>query len=371
VKAKPLAILLTAAAFLSGSAILTSLGAQTPAPAPTGTARPASGPVSRQKTVQMRGFSMRLVEHSPEGVQSYLDAIDELADMGCTWINLSIATYQNDVHAERITLMNWNEVPSEKDILRIMAKAKSRGMGVMLMPVVLLSNSGAKDWRGVIHPGDDGPTAWDNWFAAYNAFIMKCAHLAHDGDVDIFCVGSELLSTETFRDRWVDQIDQIKSVYKGKLTYSANWDHYEVVTFWDKLDYVGMNNYNELASMPGVPVPELIKAWQPIKDKVLKFAAEKKKPFMFTEVGWHNLQNTLAEPWNYVAEGAIDHTEQLHAFESFVDTWKDVPKDKFMGAFIWEWYPGGKVVNGNFSRGTYSLQSTPALEVVKKWFAMP
>jgi hypothetical protein len=54
-----------------------------------------------------------------------------------------------------------------------------------------------------------------------------------------------------------------------------------------------------------------------------------------------------------------------------VETWKPVPKERFMGAFIWEWYPDGKVVNGNFSRGTYSLQSTPALEVVKKWFAIP
>jgi hypothetical protein len=363
--------LITAAAILTTSGLFCSLRAQVPASASTRAARTASGPLSRQKTVQMRGFSMRLVEHTPEGVQSYLDAIDELADMGCTWINFSLATYQNDARAERITLMNWNEVPSEKDILRVMAKAKSRGMGVMLMPVVLLSNSGAKDWRGVINPGNGEGAAWDNWFASYNAFVMKCAHLAHDGDVDIFVVGSELLSTETFRDRWVDQIDQIKSVYKGKLTYSANWDHYEVVTFWDKLDYVGMNNYNELAKAPGVPVAELNKAWEPIKTKVLKFAAEKKKPFMFTEVGWHNLQNTLAEPWNYVAEGEINHTEQLHAFQSFVETWKDTPKDQFMGAFIWEWYPGGKVVNGNFSHGTYSLQSTPALEVVKKWFAMP
>jgi hypothetical protein len=332
--------------------------------APAG--RLTSGPMSRQKTVQMRGFSMRLIETSPEGVQSYLDAIDELADMGCTWINFSIATYQNDVRAERITTFNATVLPSEKDILRIMAKAKSRGMGVMVMPVVLLSNSGSKDWRGVINPPN-----WDTWFASYNAFVTKLAKIAQEGDVDIMCVGSELLSTEPFRERWVDEIAQIRAVYKGKLTYSANWDHYEVVSFWDQLDYVGMNNYHELAQTSGVPVEKLNEAWAPIKKNILEFAAKQKKPFMFTEVGWHNLDNTVKEPWNYVADGHIDHTEQLHAFQSFVDTWKDVPKEQFMGAFIWEWYPGGKVVNGNYSKGTYSLQATPALEVVKKWFAMP
>jgi hypothetical protein len=38
-----------------------------------------------------------------------------------------------------------------------------------------------------------------------------------------------------------------------------------------------------------------------------------------------------------------------------------------MGFFIWEWCPLGHVTD----RGTYSLQDTPALEVVKKWFAAP
>ena len=53
---------------------------------------------------------------------------------------------------------------------------------------------------------------------------------------------------------------------------------------------------------------------------------------------------------------------------SFVETWQPVPKDQFMGAFIWEWCPLGHVTD----HGTYSLQDTPALNnVVLKWFAAP
>ena len=63
----------------------------------------------------------------------------------------------------------------------------------------------------------------------------------------------------------------------------------------------------------------------------------------------------------------MDYNEQLHAFQSFIESWQTVPNRQFMGAFIWEWYPGGKFGD----RGTYSLQGTPALEVVKKWFAAP
>jgi hypothetical protein len=313
------------------------------------------------KTDQIRGFTIQLTSSQPEAAEGYLQAIDELADMGCTWVNFSIAARQDNIHSESIAII-WQNIPSQKDLERIFHKAKSRGMGIMLMPIVLLNNSGPKDWRGVI-----APPSWDNWFASYTAYITFMARLAKSCNVDIFCVGSELLSTEPFRERWIDTVAQIKLNYQGKLTYSANWDHYDPdkggPTFWDQLDYIGMNNYNDLASAPGAPLDELDKAWIPIKKNVLDFAARLNKPFMFTEVGWHNLKNTIPEPWNYVAQDPIDHSEQERAFQSFVDTWTGVPNKQFMGAFVWEWRPGGKPTD----HGSYSLQGTASLDIVKKW----
>jgi hypothetical protein len=308
---------------------------------------------------QIRGFSIQLSD--PQGRDSYLKAIDDLADMGCTWVNFVIAARQLDKKAESISI-NWQNIPSEKDIARILRHAKARGMNVMLMPIVLLDKSGSKDWRGVIAPPN-----WDNWFASYGMYIKFMARLAKSCNVDVFCVGSELLSTEPFRQRWLDVIADIRAIFPGKLTYSANWDHYDGArggpTFWDQLDYIGMNNYNELADKPGATLPELEKAWEPIKRDILTFVDQQRKPFFFTEVGWHNLDNTIKEPWNYVADGPIDNTEQLHAYQSFVATWANVPHSKFMGAFIWEWRPGSKPED----HGTYSLQGEPALDVVKKW----
>jgi hypothetical protein len=369
-----LLILAMAAAGLSGSwsAAQTEPTGAVPGPAatrtPMTTSMSGTTPATHKKTDQMRGFSVRLVDPSDKGVASYLAAIDELAAMGCTWINLPVTAFQENAKAEEIGL-GKADAPSETDMLRVMARAKERGMGIMMMPTVLLRQTGSKDWRGVINPPN-----WDTWFASYRKYITSMARIAQKGKVDIFVVGSELLSTEPQRDRWVETIGQIKKEYKGKLTYSANWDHYGTVSFWDQLDYVGMNNYYELskkADGAGVTVEDLNKAWAPIQKNILDFAARQNKPFLFTEVGWHNLDNTLKEPWNYVATGKLDLDQQKRAYESFVETWGKVPKEQFMGAFIWEWYPEGKVVNGNYSHGTYSLQATPALEVVKKWFAMP
>jgi hypothetical protein len=308
---------------------------------------------------QIRGFSIQLSD--PQGRDNYLKAIDDLADMGCTWVNLVVAARQADKKAESISI-NWQNIPSEKDIVRILRHAKARGMNVMLMPIVLLDKAGSKDWRGVI-----APASWDNWFASYTMYIKFMAKLAKSCNVDVFCVGSELLSTEPFRQRWIDVIAGIRAIFPGKLTYSANWDHYDGArggpTFWDQLDYIGMNNYNELADHPGATLPELEKAWEPIKRDILTFVDQQRKPFFFTEVGWHNLDNTIKEPWNYVADGAVDPKEQLHAYQSFVATWANVPHSKFMGAFVWEWRPGSKPED----HGTYSLQGEPALDVVKKW----
>ncbi len=342
--------------FLSAAVLVLSVAGRRPV---GWAALPPSPATSPPKLLnQIRGFSMQLTNSSPEWAQKYEDAIDDLADMGCTWINLVVAAQMDNVHSESISIP-WADIPSQKTIEKLLHKAKDRKMSVMMMPIVLLKNAGSKDWRGVIAPPD-----WDNWFASYNAYITYMAKLANANDVDVFCVGSELLSTEEKRDNWLDTIGQIKQVFPGKLTYSANWDHYTVPTFWDKLDYIGMNNYNELASKPGVPVKELDKTWEPIKKDILDFAAKQKKPFMFTEVGWHNLQNTIKEPWNYVDQSApIDFSEQEHAYQSFVDTWGKIGNDQFMGAFVWEWSPGAdpKVQH------TYSLQGTPAMEIVRKW----
>jgi hypothetical protein len=318
-----------------------------------------------KKIKQYRGFTMNLgYGVKPEDA---IKEIDHLATLGCTSMNFVFTGKQADVHAQQITVP-WKDLPKPPDIQKILQHAKSKGMLVMLMPIVLLEKSGPKDWRGVIAPED-----WDIWFLSYTSYINTVAKIAARSEVDVLCVGSELLSTETFRDRWIKTIAEVRETYRNaskdkkgtiKLTYSANWDHHRFPTFWDKLDYIAMNNYNELADKPGVPVEELLKKWGPIKDDILKFVKEQGKPFIFSEVGWHNVQNTIKEPWNYVAQGVIDLQEQKRAFQSFVAAWSDVGTDQFMGAFVWEWVPG---IDGATHHGAYTLQNTPALEVVKEW----
>ena len=49
-------------------------------------------------------------------------------------------------------------------------------------------------------------------------------------------------------------------MYSGKLTFGANWYlEYEDVTFWDDLDYIGIQAYFPLTKKENQGVDELVK----------------------------------------------------------------------------------------------------------------
>src|SRR5262249_37593909 len=80
--------------------------------------KPAATATAPKKTEQIRGFSIQLTNATPEGAKAYLQAIDDLADMGCTWVNLAIAARQDKVTSEAISI-NWNLIPTENTIQQI------------------------------------------------------------------------------------------------------------------------------------------------------------------------------------------------------------------------------------------------------------
>ena len=82
----------------------------------------------------------------------------------------------------------------------------------------------------------------DDWQVlenSYTQFILLYAMLAQEIDAELFCIGTEL---EKFIEKrpqyWSNLIKEIKKVYKGKLTYAANWDEFKRTPFWSDLDYI-------------------------------------------------------------------------------------------------------------------------------------
>ena len=87
----------------------------------------------------------------------------------------------------------------------------------------------------------------DDWKAletSYTSFIMEYAELAEETKAEVFCIGTELELFVKYRpEYWSSLIKNIRRIYKGKLTYAANWDEFKRTPFWDKLDYIGIDAY--------------------------------------------------------------------------------------------------------------------------------
>jgi hypothetical protein len=50
----------------------------------------------------------------------------------------------------------------------------------------------------------------------------------------------------------------------GKLTYAANWDKYDQVSFWDELDFIEIQAYFPLTAQTSPTAEEIKKGWNRI-----------------------------------------------------------------------------------------------------------
>ena len=113
------------------------------------------------------------------------------------------------------------------------------GVKVMVKPQIWI-------WRGVFTGSFELKTEedWAIFENSYERFILNYAEMAAETNTDIFCIGTELEKFVTHRpDFWNALIPKVRKIYKGKLTYAANWDEYKRTPFWSQLDFIGIDAY--------------------------------------------------------------------------------------------------------------------------------
>lgn len=296
--------------------------------------------------------------------ERYHRLIPEIAELGANSVLFVVHGWQD--HAGSLDLhIDANRTASAEGLGKLLDDAARHKLRTILMPIVLLANPRNTEWRGRIIPADRD---WDEWFKRYRAFIVHFAKIAERHNVELFMVGSELIKTEGYRDRWLRVIEDVRQEYRGKLGYSANWDHYqpEKISFWDKLDCVGMTTYYELAKGPNPKAAEIERNWERIRREIRTIQQEVNKPIVFTEVGWCSQEGAAHEGWNYYANQkatAAGLAEQKLLYEAFLKTWSN--EEGVGGIIWWEWdtSPGGPE---NFN---YTPRGKPAEEILRQWFS--
>jgi len=327
-----------------------------PAPTPTPATLPAPPAARRTQAKEFCGFTLQL--HSGWEGNPYRTYIDQIAATGANTVSFVIAAYQENGSSSSIFL-DLRKAPGDQRLRNLIAYARGLGLDVTLMPIVLLENAREDEWRGKIAPDN-----WDLWWTNYRDIVMRYARIAESSGVAVYIVGSELISTESHTERWRSLIADVRTVYHGRLSYSANWDHFRPIQWWDDLDIIGMTTYYDLTNGEKPTVERLMQAWKPIKKDVLQWQAKINRPILFTEVGWPNQETCAQYPWNYYGSDKPDPQGQANCFEAFFKTWIDEPV--VAGFIVWEWqnYPGQKT--GPDDTG-YIPTGKPAMDVIRKY----
>lgn len=298
----------------------------------------------------VKGVALGLYDHTDQA-----GALAEIAALGADHVSLVVSWKQHDIRSVELAPVPGVTLPDNR-LRTIIRQARDAKLKVFLFPIIEIEVRQAHEWRGTIKPDDINA-----WWLNYEAFILHYATIAGEEGADLFAVGSELVSTETWRDRWFHLISAVKKRFRGKLVYSANWDHYEPVSFWERVDYVGVTAYNELTKKNDASADELAAGWRAVRSALVAFAAKVQRPLIITEIGYTSQDGAAVHPWDYTLRSPVDLEEQRRCYAGFIAAWKDEPR--LHGVFFWQWYGAGGAEDTS-----YTPRGKPAEKVLKSWY---
>lgn len=309
----------------------------------------------------VRGVSLGLFASEPDPGRArrlYGGLLEELVAHGATDVQIVVRLVQSDVRASALEL-DPAISPALPLVQQVVRDAQRLGLRVLLFPIVHLRRVEGREWRGVLQPTDEA-----GWWRSYEARLLELAHLAQEERVFMLSVGSELLSLESRQQRWRSLIRSVRAVYAGTLTYSANWDHFEPVEFWDAVDVVGVTAYQPLSRLETPDEEALIRGFAPFLGRLRSWAERNRHQYLLTEVGYASHSLAAERPWDHGARGKPDPELQRRCYRALYRVFREDPR--LQGLYVWNWFGFG----GLDDLG-YTPRGKPAAEVLRRWYAAP
>ena len=243
----------------------------------------------------------------------------------------------------------WGE--REEGIIETIRIANKQGIEVMLKPHVWVSGEG---WPGEFTCSSE--TEWKQWEKTYAKYILRFAAIADSMDVPVFCIGTEYRIAVRERPQfWKKLIDSVRSVYKNKVTYAANWDNYEKVTFWKQLDFIGIDAYFPITTSKNPNRKELEEGFIKLSKKLEDFSDSCNQQILLTEYGFRSLDYATSGYYKYQIDELETNTQlQANAYSAFFNSlWK---KPWMLGGFFWKYQFRSKSELGGVENNKYTPQ---------------
>lgn len=289
------------------------------------------------------------------------DCFNSLKEINANWV--AVIPYAFTPHETPKVQFNrgahqwWGE--TSEGVTKLIQNAKKQGFKVLLKPHIWYHRAWIGDFK--LDKSED----WKQWEKEYAAYILHFAKIAQEQKVDLFCVGTELKKVVIEKPDLLKRIiKKVRAVYKGKLTYAANWNSLNEVQFWGALDCIGVDAYYPLSNKKEPTVGELNKAWQPIKEDLKRLSSKFDKPILFTEYGFESCDYNTKTTWGSEGKYPVNEKLQAVAYKSFFESFY---KEKwFAGGFFWKWHLTPKTMRNKDK--AFTPQGKKALKVIKEEF---
>jgi Glycoside Hydrolase Family 113 len=311
--------------------------------------------VMSQENIEFRGVSLSMSNKETQQTD-----INSIKNVNANWVSIVPYGFLRDHQVHYDSDFQWSG-ERKKGIQSCIKKAHDKGLKTLVKPHIWISHG---DYTGDYTCENEED--WVNFEESYRAYIMTFVKLAVEEEAEMFCIGTEWESFVQKRPQfWKDLIDEIRTIYNGKLIYAANWDEYQKVPFWNKLDFIGIDSYFPLSLSPNPKYAELISSWKSIMPLIEQYSSLKKKKIVFTEFGFKSTTHATVAPWEHKDEGKYSAKVQNMAFKSFFQTiWK---KNWFKGGFIWKWYHNHANAGGKGDKD-FTPQNKPAEETIRMYY---
>jgi hypothetical protein len=264
----------------------------------------------------------------------------------------------------------------DAELRAFLRAVKSEGMATFVLPRI---ESPAffvppHPWRADIAMAD--PADWPRFHDDFTKLVQHYGKLAREEGAAIFGIGLEYrAAVREHAEAWRAIARAAKEAFGGPITYSANWDDYEQVTWWDAVDTIGIGAYFELVDdglgdeathemrakkeLPRPSLSQIVDGWKPIKAALKAFSEKYQRPIFFTEVGYTTFVDTAYHPWMWQSARAVDPTQQALCYRALFKTFAGEPWWK--GLCLWRFYTDPSAVEA----WNYSPQGHEAEKVMK------
>lgn len=298
---------------------------------------------------------------------SFDQSVDKAIADGANYIVLVVIIHQSNIYTTDVK--PGADTPTDQSISSAVSYIHSKGAHAVIN---IHDDPYDGQWRAYINPSDRA-----SWFTNYGAQLNHYATIAKSTGTEEMVLGTELthmtsidfaVSNTTY---WQAMISNVRSIYGGSLTYSAQHDGFlsdlASLGFWPQLDYIGISAYYGLGTDTSVSAIE--SQWANLNNSYIKpIAAKYNKQILFTEVGYASKTNTLNDPGiAYQQSGAYDATLQANAYQAMFDYWNNF--SYFSGVAMWDW--SSDPAAGGPGNTDYTPQNKPAEAIMKQYFTTP